>query len=354
MIEKSRVLGVKNASVEIDDEAAPRHGVPTIDIRRHPLATGVPADWACGWGQDEYGVFAEISFKDVTQRLRWCPPGRFMMGSPEDEPGRWDDEGPRIEITFETGFWMFDCPVTQSLYEAVTGENPSEFKSPDRPVESVSFEDAEAFMARLNAALPGLDLCLPSEAQWEYACRAGTVEASYAGAMEVVGERNAPVLDAIAWYGGNSGVDFDLDEGVDSSDRAEKQYKHGKVGTRDVKLKSPNPWGFYDALGNVYEWCVDLWSESHTGADAHGAPRVFSEEEEDGEWSRVVRGGSWDDEARGCRAAFRGRVEPDNRNSFLGFRPARGQVRPEAGGPEGPGRAAEPRPESGKISPEQH
>lgn len=85
-----------------------------IDTSWHPLVSGCPPDWACGWGQDRRGVFVAVSVDQVEQRLRWIPPGRFMMGSPENEPGRYDDEGPRHEVLIEQGFWLFDTPCTQA------------------------------------------------------------------------------------------------------------------------------------------------------------------------------------------------------------------------------------------------
>ncbi|MEO1457046.1 MAG: formylglycine-generating enzyme family protein, partial [Pseudomonadota bacterium] len=173
-----------------------------IDTGGHPLVRGIPPAWANGSGQDAHGVFVEVEIGEAMLRMRWCPPGRFLMGSPEDEPGRFDVEGPQVEITFRDGFWLMDAPVTQALWQAVMGKNPSRFVSPDRPVEKVSWHDACAFCAAANARVPGLGLHLPSEAAWEYACRAGTVTATPAGAMVIEGERNAPVLDAIAWYGG--------------------------------------------------------------------------------------------------------------------------------------------------------
>src|SRR5208283_2694376 len=97
-----------------------------------------------------------------------------MMGSPDDEPGRWDAEGPLHAVTLRQGFWLFDTPCTQAFWRAVMGRNPSRFKSPTRPVANVSFAHVQRFLDRLNDRIPGLNLVLPSEAQWEYACRAGT------------------------------------------------------------------------------------------------------------------------------------------------------------------------------------
>ena len=146
-------------------------------------------DWASALGRDRFGLFAAFTLDDVTQRLRWIPPGRFRMGSPATEPGRYDDEGPQREVTIGKGFWLFDTAVTQALWQAVMSENPSRFQSSERPVESVSWDQAQGFLGQINQLVPGLDLALPSEAQWEYACRAGTDAATYAGAMEILGEQ---------------------------------------------------------------------------------------------------------------------------------------------------------------------
>jgi formylglycine-generating enzyme required for sulfatase activity len=167
------------------------------------------------------------------------------MGSPDDEPGRWEAEGPRHQVALGTGYWLFDTPCTQALWEALLGENPSRFQDPDRPVERVSWEDVQQrFLPALNERIPGF--MLPSEAQWEHACRAGTETALYTGPIEIFGEMNAPALDPIAWYGGNSGVDFDLAEGEDSTTGwwkgKDKQYPHERAGTRKVKGKQQNPW----------------------------------------------------------------------------------------------------------------
>jgi formylglycine-generating enzyme required for sulfatase activity len=184
-------------------------------------------------GQDRHGVWAEIDVppatgKPVRQRMRWIAPGRFRMGSPEGEAGRYDNEGPQHEVQVSRGFWLFDTPCTQALWEAVMGDNPSRFQSPERPVEQVSWEEVQEFLRRIEERVPGL--ALPTEAQWEYACRAGTQTATYAGDLEILGDSNAPLLDAIAWYSGNSGVGFELDNGWDSSDWPGKQYRGQRAG----------------------------------------------------------------------------------------------------------------------------
>ncbi|MFZ1641186.1 MAG: formylglycine-generating enzyme family protein [Candidatus Contendobacter sp.] len=293
-----------------------------IDTAWHPLATGCPPGWASGWGQDRWGVFVEFTLQEVTQRLRWIPPGRFWMGSSEEEPGRWQDEGPRHLVTLAEGYWLFDTPCTQALWEAVMEKNPSRFQSPTRPVEQVSWNDAQDFLKQLNGRIRDLDLTLPSEAQWEHAYRAGAETAIYSGEMEILGENNAPALDPIAWYSGNSGVEFDLNNGRDSSDWKEKQYPHTRAGTRPVKLKRANLWGLYDMLGNVWEWTQDYGSHDYQDAPADGSVWINGDHDV---W-RVVRGGSWDSSARFVRAAFRDQFILDSRGDTIGFRCARVQA----------------------------
>jgi len=285
---------------------------------RHPLSSH-PPEWASGWGEDEdFGPFLEIRVGTVTQRLRWCLPGRFLMGSPEGEPGRYDDEGPQHEVMLSEGFWLFDTPVTQGLWMAVMGDenNPSRFQDVDRPVENASWNDCQEFLVEINRRIPGPKLALPSETQWEYACRTGTETALYNGPIEILGERNAPALDAIAWYGGNSGLDFELKDGWDSSDWPEKQYPHRKAGTHPVGQKEPNAWGLYDMLGNVWEWTQDPWHENYRDAPTDGMPW----EDVESNAFRVYRGGSWRSSARLVRAAFRRDALPDACNDYLGFR----------------------------------
>jgi formylglycine-generating enzyme required for sulfatase activity len=300
-----------------------------IDTAWHPLVTGCPPAWASEWGEDRYGVFIAFTLGEVTQRLRWIRPGRFWMGSPEEETRGlakedwerelFEREHPRHEVIITRGFWLFDTPCTQALWEVVMGGNPSRFKSADRPVEEVSWDAVQGFIDRINARIPGLELSLPTEAQWEHACRAGTETALYSGPIEIPGERNAPALDPIAWYGGNSGVGFELEEGHDSSSWSEVQYPNSTSGTHPVGKKKPNPWGLYDMLGNVWEWCADGLRryEGQREVDPQGSMEAGA--------ARVVRGGSWDVNARNCRSAYRSRSTPGDRDDFLGFRCARVQ-----------------------------
>ena len=280
--------------------------------------------WAVDGGLDDYGRWAALEVDGVQHRLRWIYPGRFRMGSPEDEAGRWDDEGPRQDVELTQGFWLGEVPCTQDLWQAVMGSNPSRFQSPGRPVEQVSWQDCREFFARLRERTDAFEGRLPTEAQWEYACRAGTNTATWLGDLEIRGERNAPLLDEIAWYGGNSGVDFDLENGEDTSDWKEMEAPNPKAGTRLARLKKPNPWGLYDMLGNVFEWCADRTDfEGTLFTSLPGGPRTDPEGEVDGA-RRVIRGGSWNVDAQGVRAAFRSALEPDGRDDGLGFRLSRG------------------------------
>lgn len=266
----------------------------------HPLVGGYPPPWACGWGQDEFGVFADLRVGDVRQRCRWIPPGSFWMGSPEDEAGRWDDEGPRHHVTLTQGFWLADTPCTQEMWREVMDDEPSHFEGRRRPVESVSWKDCLDFCRRLGERLPGAAPSLPTEAQWEYACRAGEEAATWLGELELdeKGIRDSSgILDAIAWYGGNAG-----------DDRS----------TREVATKAANPWGLYDMLGNVDEWTA---SWQHAYGDE---PRVDPLDDEESAY-RVFRGGAWSSDARYVRAACRLWYHPGYRALLLGFRFSPGQ-----------------------------
>jgi len=134
-------------------------------IDRSPLI--FPPPWAEAWGDDRYGLWAELCVKEVTQRMRWIAPGSFMMGSPEDEPGHRSDESPQHQVTLSEGLWLADTACTQALWQVVTGDNPGRFKGEaDLPVEQVSWEDVQAFLGKQQALLPeDSQALLPSEAE---------------------------------------------------------------------------------------------------------------------------------------------------------------------------------------------
>jgi formylglycine-generating enzyme required for sulfatase activity len=245
------------------------------------------------YGTDKFGQWSEFAVNGtdgipITQRLRWIHPGSFLMGSPPDEHRRFYDEGPQHEVRISKGFWLFDTPVTQALWVAVMSKNPSRFKGPKRPVENVSWDDAEQFLQKINGLAPGLDLVLPTEAQWEYACRAGTATPNYAG-----GSGN---LEDIAWFSSNSNSQ-----------------------TQTVATKRCNHWGLYDMLGNVWEWCLD-------DVRKYSADAVTDPVGDMGGAERALRGGSWYNYARCVRAARRHASDRDYRGNSIGFRCAR--VRP--------------------------
>ena len=255
----------------------------------------------------------------ATMEFCWCPAttsdewkkisgGKdyFLMGSPPDEEGRAEDER-QHKVILTQGFWMGRYEVTQAQWESVMGENHSEFKSSDRPVESVSWEKCQEFMCKINA-MGQVSVGLPTEAQWEYACRAGTSSSLTNGRnLHIRGEHNGPELDELAWYGGNSTVGFELSDGVDCTEWKEKQYSGYLAGTHPVGQKKPNDWGLFDMLGNVGEWCVDLYDKRAYEI----LPKVNPCYEFDSAF-RVVRGGGWDRGSRGSRIASRMQMFPNH------------------------------------------
>jgi formylglycine-generating enzyme required for sulfatase activity/CheY-like chemotaxis protein len=303
--------------------------------------------WASRLWADKCGLAAEFGISGVPFVLRWIPPGRFLMGSPSDEPGRIENEGPQHEVILTQGYWLGETPVTQAQWRAVIeaavkdssflgrrlskgkGEilspEPSQFKGPDSlPVESVNWHDSQQYVQLLNKLLqeqlpPGFNFRLPTEAQWEYACRAFTDTALYSGDITILAENNSPELDVIAWYGGNSGNNLEVKNPYNSSDWPSKQYSNSEAGPHCVRQKCPNPWGLYDMLGNVLEWCQDAWS------DYDGKQMTNPLQLGDQRVNRVVRGGSWDARARFCRSAFRNGGHPDRIWHAQGLRLSAGQ-----------------------------
>jgi len=289
----------------------------------------------------------------VGLEMKWMPAGRFSMGSPGIEPGRSDHEGPQREVTITKGFWLQLHEVTQEQFQQVTGRTPSFFDKKRwsdhsgawhrrpaenrnlRPVEQVTWYDAVAFCNALTALANsqepslGLQACyrlseidrahdgsirsakvewlpgsngfrLPTEAEWEYACRAGTTTAYSFG--EDARIRSVPRSSRFA-----------------STDPLDEHawFKHNSLGnTQPVATKKANAWGLFDMHGNVWEWCWDRYGEYPAGAqtDPTGPPSGLS---------RVLRGGSWVFDPPLCRAAVRDRYVPGSRNFNVGFRVAR-------------------------------
>jgi len=265
----------------------------------------------------ELGLPLEVKTRQTGIVLRLIPAGTFMMGSPESEAGRWDNEGPQHEVTLTQAFYCGKFEVTQGQWEQVMGNNPSVFPNagPAAPVESVSWEDCQVFLKTLCEVegVPEGTYRLLTEAEWEYACRAGTQTALYNGNLVILGWNNGPALDPIAWYGGNSGVEYE--GAADSSDWGEKQYEHQRAGTHPVGGKMANAYGLHDMIGNVYEWCQDWYG---------GYPSVSVTDPLAPLWAlRVVRGGSWFCNAWRCRSAYRGGGQPGERDDGVGLRLAR-------------------------------
>ena len=225
--------------------------------------------------------------------LVYIPAGSFLMGSPSSEVAREPDEGPRHLVTIGEGFYMGRYEVTQAQWRALMGRDPSYFKRCGRcPVEGVSWHDARAFIRKLNARSGRFTYRLPTEAEWEYACRAGTTTPFAFGSSLSSGQANFNGFP----YGGAA-------EGVN------------RRRTTPVGSFRPNAWGLYDMHGNVWEWCEDWHNYSYDGAPADGSAwlggglRRF----------RVLRGGSLKDRGYYLRSAERGGAAPDSRG-YYGFR----------------------------------
>ncbi|WP_413923098.1 SUMF1/EgtB/PvdO family nonheme iron enzyme, partial [Candidatus Accumulibacter phosphatis] len=252
--------------------------------------------WAKELARDGHGIYLDVDFAGVVQRFRWIEPGEFMMGSPAAESERYEGEV-QHEVTLSRGFWLANTACTQAFWQAVTGGNPSSFKDdPRHPVEQVSWYDVQAFIAELKRRLPGLPARLPTDAEWEYACRAGTTTPFSFGAKvtpDVVNYNgNYP------YAGGEKGV-----------------YRQKTVPAASLPA---NPWGLYEMHGNIYEWCADWYADYPT------EPQIDPQGPQTGV-DRVLRGGSWGDIGGLVRSAYRSRRGPSLRAHFIGFRLAMDQ-----------------------------
>ena len=271
-----------------------------------------------GSATGSYSLHARSLFSDNALGMEFVcvGAGDFVMGSPEGEAGRRTDEV-QHGVRISQAFWMGKHEVTQGQWEAVMGSNPSEFKGCGArcPVENVSWDDAEEFIRRLNERETGTGnrYRLPTEAEWEYAARAGSTGATPEGDLRILGQHNAPVLDGQAWYGGNSGASY---PGAWFCDWEERQYESERCGTHPVGQKRANGWGLHDMLGNVAEWTADWywWYPTDSETDPQG-PGTGS--------YRVFRGGGFNYYARRVRVASRHYETPDARHSYRGLRVVR-------------------------------
>jgi formylglycine-generating enzyme required for sulfatase activity len=241
--------------------------------------------------------------------MLWMPPGRFWMGSPEEEPERRSNEGPQHLVQLQ-GFFLAQTPITQAQWREVAqwqpnkregawsqklDPNPSRFKGDQRPVEQVSWDDAMEFCHRLSQRT-GRNYTLPSEAQWEYACRAGTISSYHCGST---------ISTKLANY----------NEPKVYRDGGEGEYRRQ---TMDVASFPANPWGLHDMHGNVWEWCADNWHNNYEGAPEDGRAWI---NEKDNDFNdkmnlMLLRGGSWLNGPRRCRSAFRFNQYRDSRYDY--------------------------------------
>lgn len=246
--------------------------------------------WASQADEDEYGRYADLTVKGVSQRFRWIEAGTFMMGSPTNEVNRYDDETLHL-VNFTQGYWLADTACTQAFWEKLMGNNPAYFSDNlQNPVERVSWEDVQGFISKLNQQIVGIKARLPTEAEWEYACRAGTTTPFSFGAT--ITPEQANYNGNYPYAGGRSGV-----------------YRKKTV---PVKSLPANPWGVYGMHGNVWEWCQD-WYGAYPSSSA-SAPKGPSSGT-----VHVLRGGSWYNHGQRLRSANR-HATPDYRNHGVGFR----------------------------------
>jgi formylglycine-generating enzyme required for sulfatase activity len=246
-------------------------------------------------GQVEY--VSEVLGHGITLDLVKIPGGTFQMGSNE-----YKDEQPIHSVTVAP-FWLGKFPVTQEQYEAVMGTNPSNFKGAKRPVETVSWNDAVAFCQCLGEKL-GNQYRLPNEAEWEYACRVGTKTPFYFGET---------ITTALANY---RGTDWEYQGKTYPGNYGKGPRGEYREQTTPVGEFPPNDFGLYDMHGNVWEWCADRWHENYKGAPTDGSAWLSKNDND----NRLVRGGSWFNDPRLCRSAYRDSDSLDFRFNAFGFR----------------------------------
>ena len=259
--------------------------------KKKPKAPDTPND---PQKEETQGILPEgkhYTVPDLDLKMIWIPSGKFVMGSPKSEPGHRYEEEDLHQVIISRGFWIGQFEVTQTQFETITGGNPSTFKDPQMPVHKVNWEDAMEFCETLTDRENSMNRMpdkwgfnLPTEAQWEYACRADTTTVFNFG-------NGAEELPQYGWFSDNS----------DGSPKT--------IGT-----KKPNPWGIHDLQGNVGEWCFDWYGKAYPD---DGSVDPITKK---GSAFKIFRGGTYTDISDRCRAAYRNRATPDTSNSWIGFR----------------------------------
>ncbi|MBL1217145.1 MAG: formylglycine-generating enzyme family protein [Planctomycetes bacterium] len=293
LLNGDKVQGVLSTEdIEVDLDVGGRIKVYQDRIDTMYCIVGyVPDDIPCGMpfvsGQQ---VVLDLG-NDVKMTFALIPPGEFVMGSPASELGRYDNEGPQHQVTLTKPYYMGITEVTQAQYQIIMGNNPSKFAGSDLPVEHVSWNDAAEFCVALSD-MTGRIVRLPTEAEWEYACRAGTTTRFGFGDSD-------SQLSQYEWYKDNSGGQ-----------------------THPVGQKSPNPFGLFDMHGNVMEWCNDWHGEYSQEAVTNptGTTTKTNPSGATGGFYCIERGGNWYLGPEVCRSAFRAGGIPDYRSSGTGFR----------------------------------
>jgi len=256
--------------------------------------------WASGHGW--FGGGSD-SLKNIELSMVYIEGGEFMMGASKNEKSASKDEYPQHSVTIKP-FYMGKYPVTQAQWQAVMGNNPSRFKGDNRPVEKVSWNDAVKFCEKLSE-LTGHAYRLPSEAEWEYACRAGTTTPFHFG--------ETLTTDLANYKGDYTYADLANYKGDYTYANESKGKYRGE--TTEVGSFLPNGFGLYDMHGNVWEWCADSWHSNYEGAPNDGSVWLNNSNK-----NRVLRGGSWNDEPDYTRSAGRNNLSLDDSDSVIGFR----------------------------------
>jgi formylglycine-generating enzyme required for sulfatase activity len=297
--------GAVQPEVALTEAAQP--SAPPVSLQRFDTSTCLLRQEVGRWSMERRPLqvegYREELGEGVALTMVKIPAGSFLMGSPEDEPERLEREGPQHEVTLGS-FFLAQTPITQAQWRAVAGwqkvgrelePDPSRFKGANRPVEQVSWFDALEFCRRLSQRT-GQRYGLPSEAQWEYACRAGSTTPFHFGAT---------LTPELANYDGNY------------------VYGNGPKGTyrkqtSDVASFPANGWGLHDMHGNVREWCEDHWHDSYNFAPGDDQPWLIPAAADDE--PRLLRGGSWYSDPGYCRSAYRFSIPPGLRRYTFGFR----------------------------------